>query len=82
MNRLSVSACNTTVIIVGSSSSCTEKSVVEMLLAVKETRCSKPDVQVTWEPASSLPVAAIQEFEKGLMPKVVQHTSDHYGPVP
>ena len=39
----------------------------------------KPDVQVTWEPASSLPVAAIQEFEKGLMPKIVQHTSDHYG---
>ena len=41
MNRLSVSACNTTVIIVGSSSSCTENSVVEMLLAVKETRASK-----------------------------------------
>ena len=37
----------------------------------------KPDV--AWEPASSLPVAAIQEFEKGLMPKLVQHTSDHYG---
>ena len=29
------------VIIVGSSSSCTENSVVEMLLAVKETRGSK-----------------------------------------
>ena len=39
----------------------------------------KPDVQVTWEPASSLPVAAIQKFEKGLLPKIVQHTSDHYG---
>ena len=24
-------------------------------------------------------VRAIQEFEKGLMPKVVQHTSAHYG---
>ena len=41
MNRLSVSACNTAVIIAGSSSSGTENSVVEMLLAVKETRGSK-----------------------------------------
>ena len=41
MNRLSVSACKATVIIAGSSSSCTENALVEMLLAVKETRGSK-----------------------------------------
>ena len=36
-------------------------------------------MQVTWEPASSLPAAAIEEFEKQLMPEVVQHVSDDYG---
>jgi len=39
----------------------------------------KPDVQVTWEPASSLPAAAIEEFEKESIPQVVQHTSNDYG---
>ena len=34
---------------------------------------------MTWEPASSLPVAVIQEFEKGSMPKAVQYSSDCYG---
>ena len=36
-------------------------------------------MQVTWETASSLPAAAIEEFEKQLMPEVVQHVSDDYG---
>lgn len=39
----------------------------------------QPNVHVTWEPASSLPVAAIEEFEKGFMSQVVQHKSDQYG---
>ena len=38
MNRLSVSACKATVLIAGSRSFCTENALVEMLLAVKETR--------------------------------------------
>ena len=39
----------------------------------------KPDLQVTWEPASSLPVAVIEEFEKGLIPQAVQSSSNSYG---
>ena len=51
-NRLSVSACKAIIIIAGgSSSSCSENAVVEMLLAVKETRGSKYyQVQIINEP--------------------------------
>ena len=39
----------------------------------------KPDLHVTWEPASSLPAAVIEEFEKGSVPKAVHCSVDHYG---
>ena len=38
-----------------------------------------PDLHVTWEPASSLPAEAIEEYEKGLISTPVQQSSNHYG---
>ena len=39
----------------------------------------KPDVQVTWEPASSLPPRVIEEFEKGIEVETCQHSTHQYG---
>ena len=39
----------------------------------------KEDVNVTWEPASSLPQAVVDEFEKGVECTAVQQNSDFYG---
>ena len=38
-----------------------------------------PDLHVTWEPASSLPAEAIEEYEKGLVLTPVQQSSNNYG---
>ena len=34
-----------------------------------------PDLHVTWEPASSLPTEAIEEYEKGIVSTPVQQSS-------
>ena len=39
-----------------------------------------PDLDITWEPASSLPAEVIEEYEKGLVSTPVQQSSNHYGP--
>ena len=39
----------------------------------------KPDVHVTWEPASSLPTIAIQDYESGLVMESVTKKSNNYG---
>ncbi len=39
----------------------------------------KPEVQITCEPASSLPTTVIEEFEKGLTMETCQHSTHHYG---
>ena len=39
----------------------------------------KEDVNVTWEPASSLPQAVVDEFEKGVECAAVQQNNDFYG---
>ena len=36
-------------------------------------------MQVTWEPASTLPATIVEEFEKGVIPHAVQSSNDHYG---
>lgn len=38
-----------------------------------------PDVHITWEPASSLPAEAIEEYEKGLVSTPLQQSGNHYG---
>ena len=39
----------------------------------------KPELEVTWESAASLPPAIIEEFEKGLELQVVTRTDIQYG---
>ena len=39
----------------------------------------KPDICVTWEPESSLPQAAIHEFEMDAKCETVQQRSNRYG---
>jgi len=38
-----------------------------------------PDVHITWEPASSLPTEAIEEYENGLVSTPIQQSSNNYG---
>ena len=39
----------------------------------------KPELEVTWESAASLPSSIIQEFEQGVQSQVVTRTNDQYG---
>ena len=39
----------------------------------------RSDVQVTWEPSSSLPAAAIREFEEGIRSEAVEERTSQYG---
>ena len=39
----------------------------------------KPELEVTWESAASLPPSIIQEFEQGVQSQVVTCTDDLYG---
>ena len=39
----------------------------------------RTDLQVTWEPASSLPVEAIHEFESKIASEAEEQYSSHYG---
>ena len=39
----------------------------------------RPDMHTTWEPASSLPAEAIEEYENGLITMTTQETSNNYG---
>ena len=39
----------------------------------------KPELEVTWESAASLPPSIIQEFEQGVQSQVVTRTDDQYG---
>lgn len=39
----------------------------------------KPDLYTSWEPGSSLPSVAIDEFEKGLVSEGVENKKDQYG---
>ena len=38
-----------------------------ILACVQVLWLGMPDVRITWEPASSLPAEAIEEYEKGLV---------------
>lgn len=39
----------------------------------------KPDIEVTWESADTLPLAVIEEFESGIQCEAEMHTDFHYG---
>ena len=39
----------------------------------------KPDLQITWEPESSLPFEVIQEFEKEIKHEAYEETASQYG---
>ena len=39
----------------------------------------RPELEVTWESAASLPPAIIEEFEEGVQPQVVKRTDVQYG---
>ena len=39
----------------------------------------KPNLDVTWEPVSSLPPAVVEEFEHGIQAEVVEHTETSCG---
>ena len=39
----------------------------------------KPDLEVTWEPASSLPKAVIEEFENKIVSEAIEQTENQYG---
>ena len=39
----------------------------------------KPDVEVTWEPESSLPQAIVQEFESNITSEVTEKKTSQYG---
>ena len=39
----------------------------------------RPEVEVTWEPASTLSVKLIKEFEDGIVSEAVETSNDLYG---
>ena len=39
----------------------------------------KPDVEVTWEPESSLPQAIVQEFENNITNEISEKKTSQYG---
>ena len=39
----------------------------------------KPDLQVTWEPATSLPANKIKEFEDGITLDAIEDSTEQYG---
>lgn len=55
------------------------KSNPKFLLTNQVLWLGKPELEVTWESAASLPPTIIEEFEEGVQPQVVKRTDVQYG---